>query len=109
MTFSRLMLASVVMVCTVAAHAHAEDYVLTIKDHVFSPAELTIPADKEVVLTVKNQDASPEEFESHDLKREKVIKGNSEGIVKLGPLKPGTYKYVGEFHEKTAKGTIVAK
>jgi len=54
-------------------------------------------------------DDTPAEFESHDLKREKVIPGNSEGTLILGPLKAGTYSFVGEFHEKTAKGSIIAK
>ena len=56
-----------------------------------------------------NEDATPEEFESHDLNREKVIAGKSKGIVVIGPLKPGTYSFVGEFHEDTAKGRIVVK
>ncbi|MBN8531440.1 MAG: cupredoxin domain-containing protein [Alphaproteobacteria bacterium] len=92
-----------------AAPVLAEDYVITIKDHQFSPKELTIPADTKVKLTVKNQDATPEEFESHDLKREKIVKGNSEIVVSVGPLKPGTYKYFGEFHEDTAQGVIIVK
>ena len=64
---------------------------------------------KKVRLLVKNLDATPEEFESHDLKREKVIPGKSEATIIIGPLKPGTYKFVGEFHESTAKGSIIAK
>ncbi len=54
--------------------ARADDgaYVLTIKDHRFEPAELTVPVDKRVQLTIDNQDATPEEFESHDLRVEKA-------------------------------------
>jgi hypothetical protein len=29
--------------------------------------------------------------------------------LKMPALKPGTYEFVGEFHEKTAKGRIVAE
>ena len=36
---------------------------IVIKDHKFEPAELKLPADKWIVLTVDNQDATPEEFE----------------------------------------------
>jgi plastocyanin len=82
---------------------------LTIKDHRFEPAELQVPAGKKIRLLVKNLDATPEEFESADLKREKVIPGKSQATIVIGPLKPGTYKFVGEFHESTARGTIVAK
>jgi hypothetical protein len=85
------------------------EYVLVIKDHKFSPETLEIPADKKVKITVDNQDASPEEFESHELNREKIIPGNSKGIIFVGPLKPGTYPFFGEFNMATAKGQIVVK
>ncbi len=62
---------------------------LTIKDHKFTPAEIKVPANKRVTITVVNDDATPEEFESNALKVEKVIAGKSKGIVRIGPLKPG--------------------
>ncbi len=63
-----------------------------------------MPANKRVVITVINNDITPEEFESNELRVEKVIAGNSKGTVRIGPLKPGRYPFVGEFHEATAKG-----
>ena len=60
-------------------------------------------------LLVKNQDATAEEFESSALKIEKVIAAGREATIKLPPLKPGTYKFVGEYHESTAKGVIIAE
>jgi plastocyanin len=82
---------------------------ITIENHRFSPEKLEVPAGKKVKLTVDNRDATPEEFESSQLKVEKVIPGKSKGIVFLGPLKPGEYPFVGEYHEQTAKGVVVAK
>ncbi|MGB5081137.1 MAG: cupredoxin domain-containing protein [Burkholderiales bacterium] len=84
-------------------------FTITIKDHRFDPAELTVPAGKKIKLIVKNLDPTAEEFESHDLRLEKVIPGKKEAILMVRPLKPGTYKFVGEFNEKTAQGRIVAK
>jgi hypothetical protein len=84
-------------------------YTLTIKDHRFEPSQLDVPAGKKLKLVVKNLDPTPEEFESHDLKREKVIAGKGQATIAIGPLKPGTYKFVGEYHESTAQGQIVAK
>ena len=94
-----------------SAPSYAQDLVFTlsIKDHRFEPSELQVPAGKRFKLVVKNLDPTAEEFESHDLKLEKVIPGGSEANLTVRPLKPGTYKFVGEFHEKTAKGRIVAK
>jgi hypothetical protein len=92
-----------------AAPAGADDYVLTIKDHRFSPTEIKIPANKRVQITVVNDDPTPEEFESHEMKVEKVIPGKSKAMVRVGPLKPGRYPFFGEFHEATAKGTVIAE
>ncbi|MEI9805303.1 MAG: cupredoxin domain-containing protein [Pseudolabrys sp.] len=72
---------------------------MTIKDHKFTPEELKVPADQRVVITVINDDVTPEEFESNVLKVEKVIPGKSKGTVRVGPLKPGRYPFIGEFHE----------
>jgi plastocyanin len=109
MTSFRVIALAASMIIAASTAAHAEDYSITIKDHVFTPSELTVPAGAPFALRVKNEDATPEEFESHDLKREKIIKGNSEAVIKVGALKPGTYKFFGEFHEKTAQGVITAK
>lgn len=87
----------------------AQDYVLTIKDHKFTPTELKVPANQRVVITVINEDATAEEFESNILKVEKVIAGKSKGTVRIGPLAPGRYPFIGEFHETTAKGVVIAE
>jgi hypothetical protein len=86
-----------------------DNFTLTIKDHKFDPAELHIPADKPATVIVKNLDAAPEEFESKALKIEKIVPANSEASITLRPLKAGRYKFVGEFHEDTAKGEIVVE
>jgi len=91
------------------AIARADDFTLTIKDHKFTPSELKVAAGKRHTITVVNNDDTPEEFESNALKIEKVIVGKSKGVVRIGPLKAGSYPFVGEYHEDTAKGTIVAQ
>lgn len=91
------------------APALKEFYEITIKDHKFSPVELIVPAGQRIKLRVSNQDATPEEFESHDMKREKIIGGNKTATIFVGPLKPGKYHYFGEFNMDTANGYIVAK
>lgn len=85
------------------------EFTLTIRDHKFEPAELTIPADQKVKLNVVNADATPEEFESHELNREKVVAGNSSIKVFVGPLSPGVYPFFGDFNQATAQGKLVVK
>ena len=93
-----------------AAPAVAEEtYLIVIREHRMTPVELQVPAGQKIKLTVDNQDATPEEFESHILNREKVIPGNSKATIFIGPLKPGTYEYFGDFNQATAQGKIVAK
>jgi plastocyanin len=97
------------LVIATPAVVQAQDLTITIKNHRFEPAELKVPANKRVTVTVSNEDATPEEFESHEMKFEKVIPGKSMGVVHIGPLKPGRYPFFGEFHEDTAKGAVVAE
>jgi plastocyanin len=91
------------------ADTQEANYKLIIKDHKFEPTEIEVPAGKKIALLVKNEDSTPEEFESHELKREKVIAGGQEATVNIGPLKPGRYEFFGEFNPKTARGHIIAK
>jgi plastocyanin len=92
-----------------AQAADAPEFLLTIKNHRFEPAELKVPAGQRVKLIVHNQDSTPEEFESHSLNREKVIPGGAKASIFIGPLKPGRYTFFGEFNEATAKGAVVAE
>lgn len=92
-----------------ASLAAEAEYTLVIQDHRFQPAELVVPAGKKIKLRVENRDATAEEFESHDLNREKVIAGKSSATIFIGPLKAGSYRFVGEFNEATAQGAIIAQ
>ena len=92
--------------CVFAADS---EFVLTIKEHRFTPSELRVPAGKKVKLIVENQDATPEEFESHELNREKIIAPKSKATIYIGPLKPGKYPFFGEFNQATARGVVIAE
>jgi plastocyanin len=104
-----LLAASAVIAALPALAAEEPALELTIENHKFSPERLEVPAGKKVKLVVDNRDATAEEFDSDDLRVEKVIGGNSKGTVWIGPLKAGEYRFVGEYHDKTAHGVVVAK
>ena len=89
--------------------AQERSYTLVIKDHKFQPSEIEVPAGEKIALTVKNDDPTPEEFESTELRREKVISGGQQAIIYIGPLKPGKYEFFGDFNPKTARGHIIVK
>lgn len=85
-----------------------QEFQLVLKDHLFFPAELRVPAEQKIKIRLINTDNTPEEFESFALNREKVVLGKSEAVLYVGPLKPGAYDFFGDFNPDTAKGVIIA-
>ena len=82
---------------------------LTLDQHRFSPEELRIKANAPFVLVITNKDKEDEEFEMSSLRIEKIIPGGKTLQLRMPALKPGTYQFIGDFHEKAAKGRIVAE
>lgn len=107
-TFAALSLAALACFATPILAAD-EPLHLVIKDHHFQPERLEVPAGVKFKLLVKNADSTPEEFESTELRREKLVPPGDEVTVFLGPLDPGEYKIFGDFHQEITKGVIVAK
>ncbi len=79
---------------------------LVLENHQFTPSEINIGQNRKLVLTVVNKDNTAEEFESDDLRKEKIIGANSSITMNIGPLSPGSYKFEGEFNPNTAQGVI---
>jgi hypothetical protein len=91
------------------AFADGATVTIVIKDHRFDPAELHVPAGQRITLTVDNQDATPEEFESHELRVEKIVPGSAKGVVHFGPLEAGSYPFFGDYNQDTAQGKVIAE
>jgi len=85
------------------------EYTLVLENHQFTPAELKVPAGEKFRLVVVNRDPSPEEFESYDLNREKIVPAGGRIVVYVGPLHPGRYAFFGEFHQASAHGALIAE
>ena len=95
------------VVSAVIAQAQQTSLTISVKNHHFEPAELHAPADVPITLTVKNLDSTPMEFESVKLRVEKVITGNSEGIIRLRALVPGRYNFFDDFNQQTTGVLVV--
>lgn len=91
------------------AFAQTQVFYLTLEDHVFTPSSLEIPANKKVKVIIHNKDKVPEEFDSFELNREKVIFPGKKAVIYVGPLPAGEYKYFGEYHPNSARGRIIVK
>lgn len=92
-----------------ARAADAIEITASIKGHKSEPTQLNVPAGKDIKLTVKNLDATAEEFERNALKVEKVLTANCSAVILIKPLAKGTDRFVGEYHEATAAGTLNAE
>lgn len=113
LTLARLTLAfAIPLLALGGAAARAADpltFNLVIKDHRFTPDRIEAPANTKLLLIIRNQDATPEEFEMPDLHRERIISPGQEIRFPIGGLPVGDYPYIGEFHDSTAKGVLVVK
>ncbi len=107
--FASIFAVSLLSAADAARAQETHEATIIIRNHRFEPSELKVPANKRINLKVKNEDATSEEFESKEFKAEKVIAGKSEATIRISPLKPGRYKFFGEYHESTAKGVLVAE
>lgn len=85
------------------------EHTIVIKDHKFSPETVYVPVGEKVKLIIDNQDPTPEEFESHDMSREKIIGGNKTATIMISPLKAGKYHFFGEFNMDSANGYVIAE
>ena len=92
----------------VAMAAEQPSVTVTLKDHRFAPAAFAVPAGQKVRIVLVNQDAATEEFDSHDLQVEQVVTPMGRISFTIGPLKPGDYAFMGEFHAATAQGKVTA-
>ena len=106
---SLLVIASSIFLTVNESRAELSEHTLSVKEHRFEPSRLEVPAGQKLKLIIKNHDLTPEEFESYDFNREKVIEGQGEVSLFVGPLEAGEYKFFGDFHPDTAQGTLIVK
>lgn len=83
------------------------EIVTVIKNHRFEPNIIRVESGKKIRFTIHNQDSTVEEFESHDLHREKIMMPNDSINIILAPLAPGKYDFFGDFHQETAQGSLI--
>jgi hypothetical protein len=102
LTFGAILVASPVL-------AGDAGIALKLKNHRFTPAEIHVKANVPNLIVMSNEDATAEEFDSSALKVEKVVAGNSSGNVRIRPLAPGRYPFMGEYHSDTAQGVVIAE
>jgi len=109
---SRPLALAIALLAVLATPAHSQElpsYQLTIKTGRFIPETIEVPANIKFRLLIRNEGPGPEEFESNELGKEKVLAPGASSFLIFQPLKAGTYRFFGEFHPETAQGRIVAR
>lgn len=91
------------------AFAATNEFLIQIKDHKFQPEIVGVKAGEKFTLIIENLDKTLEEFESDDLRKEKLVGAGKKIKIPVNALKAGEYKFYGDFHQKTAQGKVVAK
>ena len=104
-----LTFAAVALFGLASAQADEGGIPLTLKDHKFAPVEIRVKANMPNVIALTNADDTAEEFDSTSLKVEKVVASHSSGNVRIRPLAPGRYPFMGEYHSETAQGVVIAE
>jgi hypothetical protein len=100
------------VIASMAFCAQAEEltvFKLVARDGTFEPLTLEVPAGKRFKIEISNEGNGPMEFESRDLKQEKVLASGAQSSVVISALKPGSYVFFDDYHPDAPKGQIVAK
>ena len=91
--------ATLALFATVARGAEEMQVVkLSAKDGKFEPLTIEVPAGKRFKIEISNDGKGPMEFESKDLKQEKVLAAGAKSSLVIKALKPGTYTFFDEYH-----------
>jgi hypothetical protein len=102
----------VIAALVAAAPMRAEEeptFTLEFNDGKVSPLRIEVPANTRFRLELRNIGETPAEFESGELRKEKVLSPNSTSILVFRTLDPGEYVFFDDFHPEAAKAVLVAK
>jgi hypothetical protein len=102
----KIVIALLLMATPALADASTEVH---LKGHKFYPSTIKVKANQPSMIVLHNDDDSADEFDSSSLKIEKVVPGHDKGNIRVRPLAPGKYPFMGEYHAATAQGMVIAE
>jgi uncharacterized protein (DUF58 family) len=73
------------------------------------PQRLEVPANRRFQLNLVNSGDTPAEFESNELRKEKVLAPKSASLLVFRTLDPGEYSFFDDFHPDAPKAVLIAK
>jgi len=112
MSFSVRLLSLLFLALVAMTPAFAdEDPVFTIKfaDGKIDPPVVEVPANRRFKLILQNEGTTPVEFESNELRREKVLGAGTTSFIVIKRLDPGEYDFFDDFHLDTPPAKLIAR
>jgi c-di-GMP-binding flagellar brake protein YcgR len=102
---------ALIFACAALHVAHADDPVFRIEfeDGKITPQRLEVPANTRFKIELINKGKTPIEFESTQLKKEKVVAPDSQSFIVFRTLDPGEYDFFDDFHLDAPHAVLVAK
>jgi len=100
----------IALFCSTATFAEDDPvFVIKFSDGKIDPQVLEVPADRRFKLVLQNEGTSPVEFESTELRREKVLGAGTTSFIVIRRLDAGEYRFFDDFHPDTPPATLIAR
>jgi hypothetical protein len=101
-----------ILIAAPLAPAFAEDvasFRIEFNDGKVEPLRLQVPANKTIEIELVNKGQGPAEFESKQLRKEKVLAPGATVTMVIRGLDPGEYDFFDDFHPDAPPAVLVAK
>ncbi|WP_158809261.1 cupredoxin domain-containing protein [Beijerinckia sp. L45] len=91
------------------ARADEPSFAIEFNDGTMTPLRIEVPANTRFKINLTNKGKTPAEFESNELRLEKVLAAGSASTLVIRTLDPGEYKFFDDFHPDAPQAVLVAK
>lgn len=109
MRFAGLTIVIFVLAASGATGADEPTFRIEFSDGLITPLQLEVPADTRFRIELVNRGSTPVEFESLQLRKEKVIGPGNQTVMVIRRLDPGTYDFFDDFHLDTPHAVLIAR
>jgi hypothetical protein len=111
MRFAALLclLAFTAVPASMARAGDAATFRIEFNDGKVVPLRLEVPANQTIEIELVNKGLGPAEFESKQLRKEKVLAPGATTTLVLRGLDPGDYDFFDDFHPDAPPAVLVAK
>lgn len=110
--YRRIVTCALALAIVASGAAAAEElptFRIEAKDGRLQPSELHVPAGRRIKIEIVNLSAEPIEFESLELRKEKVLAPGARSFLVIAPMRPGHYPFFDDFHPEPGRGALIAE